>query len=98
MKREFDGYDVCNWCAIAIILIMIFAGFINSITKCNRVESTSSPTPVEEMKVIDSLSKDNEKLVIEVNNLDSIKNVKTIEVKSLDNDSTLKLFYELISR
>ena len=42
------------------------------------------------------LQKHNDSLKIEVNNLDSIKNAKVIEVKTLDNDSTIKLFYKLI--
>ena len=42
------------------------------------------------------IQKHNDSLRIEVNNLDSIKNAKVIEVKTLDNDSTVKLFYQLI--
>ena len=42
------------------------------------------------------LQKHNDSLKIEVDNLDSIKNAKVIEVKTLDNDSTIKLFYKLI--
>ena len=42
------------------------------------------------------LQKHNDSLRIEVDNLDSIKNAKVIEVQKLDNDSTVKLFYELI--
>lgn len=42
------------------------------------------------------LQKHNDSLRIEVDNLDSIKNAKIIEVKTLDNDSTVKLFYQLI--
>ena len=42
------------------------------------------------------LQKHNDSLKIEVDNLDSIKNAKVIEVQKLDNDSTVKLFYELI--
>ena len=42
------------------------------------------------------LQKYNDSLRIEVDNLDSIKNAKVIEVKTLDNDSTVKLFYKLI--
>lgn len=43
------------------------------------------------------LQKHNDSLKIEVDNLDSIKNAKVIEVQTLDNDSTLKLFYKLVS-
>lgn len=42
------------------------------------------------------LQKHNDSLRIAVDNLDSIKNAKVIEVKTLDNDSTVKLFYQLI--
>lgn len=42
------------------------------------------------------LQKHNDSLRIKVDNLDSIKNAKVIEVKALDNDSTVKLFYQFI--
>ena len=42
------------------------------------------------------LQKHNDSFKLKVNNLDSIKNAKVIEVQKLDNDSTVKLFYELI--
>ena len=42
------------------------------------------------------IQKHNDSLKIKVDNLDSIKNAKVIEVKALDNDSTVKLFYKLI--
>lgn len=42
------------------------------------------------------IQKHNDSLKIKVDNLDSIKNAKVIEVKTLDNDSTIKLFYKLI--
>ena len=54
-------------------------------------------TPVEKNEVIDSLTKINDSIKIKVEHLDSVKNAKVIEVTTLDNDSTLKLFYELVS-
>ena len=54
-------------------------------------------TPVENNEVIDSLTKVNDSIKIKVEHLDSVKNAKVIEVTTLDNDSTLKLFYELVS-
>lgn len=42
------------------------------------------------------IQKHNDSLKIKVDNLDSIKNAKVIEVQTLDNDSTVKLFYQLI--
>ena len=42
------------------------------------------------------LQKHNDSLKFKVNNLDSIKNAKVLEVKVLDDDSTIILFYNLI--
>ena len=42
------------------------------------------------------IEKVNDSIKVEVKQLDSIKNAKVIEVKTLDNDSTIKLFYKLI--
>ena len=42
------------------------------------------------------IQKYNDSLRIKVDNLDSIKNAKVIEVKTLDNDSIIKLFYKHI--
>lgn len=42
------------------------------------------------------IEKVNDSLKIKVNNLDSIKNAKVLEVEVLDDDSTISLFYNLI--
>ena len=70
-----------------LMLLKVLAELVN--------EKTS--TPVEKGR-IDSITKENDKLILEVETLDSIKDVKTIEVKSLSNDSTLRLFYKLIGK
>lgn len=67
------------------VVLYIFIIFKNNNYKDNNTIKSS----VE-------LQKHNDSLRIEVNNLDSIKNAKVIEVKTLDNDSTVKLFYQLI--
>ena len=54
--------------------------------------------PVEEIIKADSIIKVNDSIKIKVEQLDSIKDAKVIEVQTLDNDSTIKLFYELISK
>lgn len=46
---------------------------------------------------IDSLNNKREAIKIKVEKLDSIKDAKVIEVSTLNNDSTLKLFYKLVS-
>ena len=78
---------------IIIVLVIILATVINYLL----FESIQTTSPVESSN-IDSIVKDNDKLIIEVKHLDSIKNAKSIEIKSLDNDSTLRLFYQLIGK
>lgn len=81
--------------AEVFLVICILAVILGAYKSC-RESISQTTSPVEEM-TIDSLTFENNKLIIEVNNLDSIKDVQIIEIKSLDNDSTLKLFYQLIS-
>ena len=45
---------------------------------------------------IDSLIAVNDSIKIKVEKLDSIKDAKVIEVSTLDDDSTVKLFYKLV--
>lgn len=78
---------------IIVILVIILAIVLNYLLFKN-IQTTS---PVESSN-IDSIVKDNDKLIIDVKHLDSIKNAKSIEIKSLDNDSTLRLFYQLIGK
>lgn len=76
---------------ISAIIICIIASFI--IAKSYYHSKTDNNNIV----ISDiEIQKHNDSLRIEVNNLDSIKNAKVIEVKTLDNDSTVKLFYQLI--
>ena len=60
-------------------------------------EKHNISTPVENIAKIDSLTTINDSIKIKVEKLDSIKDAKVIEVSTLDNDSTLKLFYKLVS-
>lgn len=53
--------------------------------------------PAENLNINDSIIAVNDSIKIKVEKLDSIKNAKVIEVSTFDNDSTLKLFYELVS-
>lgn len=85
-----------DWFTKFLLIVCIIVVVLGGIKACCGEDKTSSP--VEEHQRIDSLKIDNSKLILEVETLDSIKNVKTVEVKSLDNDSTLRLFYELIRK
>ena len=72
---------------------MFFVFGISAIATISLMYNKKTYTVVEQNVEI---QKHNDSLRIEVNNLDSIKNAKVIEVKTLDNDSTIKLFYQLI--
>lgn len=72
---------------------MFFVFGISAIAIISLIDNKKTYTVVEQNVEI---QKHNDSLKIEVGNLDSIKNAKVIEVKTLDNDSTVKLFYQLI--
>lgn len=72
---------------------MFFVFGISAIAIISLIDNKKTYTIVEQNVEI---QKHNDSLRIEVDNLDSIKNAKVIEVKTLDNDSTIKLFYQLI--
>ena len=80
---------------ILITLIIFSIGYVIGYF-VHKVNSTIS-SPVEIIS-IDSLKNTNKDIYNKIKQLDSIKNEKVIEVKSLDNDSTLRLFYQLIGK
>lgn len=88
--KRINDITVVEIVIMLLIILMIVVNYL-------PFKSTPTTSPVESSK-IDSITKDNNKLIIEVEHLDSIKNAKSIEIKNLDNDSTLKLFYQLISK
>ncbi len=78
------------------IVIILFVGYIIG-TLITLIVQRNNNICVENNTVIDSLITVNDSIKIKVEKLDSIKDAKVIEVSTLDNDSTLKLFYELVS-
>lgn len=79
---------------LGIIITIVVLMVVGNIFK------TNVKTPVEEnttTAVIDSLIKNNDSLKIEVNTLEHEKETKVVEVYNLSNDSTIKLFYKLVS-
>lgn len=79
-------------CLISSLIIICLAV---AILYDKHINHNSSP--VEEINKIDSVKFENNKLTTEINILDSIKNNKVNDVTKLNNDSTIKLFYKLIS-
>lgn len=86
--------DVMDTIAGTFLFIALVCCIVGLFGLCNKRSITS---PVEKSIAIDSLITTNDSIKLQVNKLDSIKDVKVIEVRSLDNDSTIKLFYELVS-
>ena len=93
--EDFEEVVVDAFSYIVIATIVLFIIIIGGISIYNNYikDDNTSKNIIEH---VDSIKKENDKLIIEVNNLDSIKNAEIIEVKNLDNDSTVKLFYKLI--
>ena len=81
------------------ITFMICCGisFALGVLICISYEKHNISTPVENNTIIDSLTTINDSIKIKVEKLDSIKDAKVIEVGTFNNDSTLKLFYKLVS-
>lgn len=79
-----------------LIVICIIIGFVAGVMTLYKYECNTR-TLIDNNVSIDSLTTINDSIKIKVEHLDSIKNAKVIEVKALDNDSTLKLFYKLVS-
>ena len=76
-------------CIIFVVLIVALCASIAICDYHRKKNNNIIETDIE-------LQKHNDSLRIAVDNLDSIKNAKVIEVKTLNNDSTVKLFYKLI--
>lgn len=98
MYNSNDPEEFLISCLTSILIaLVILAGIIfSSIAIYKRCIEDKNIVTSSTIEYVDSIKKENDKLILEVNNLDSLKNAKIIEVKSLDNDSTVKLFYKLI--
>lgn len=81
--------------SFGVILLAIIGNGI--ITKsCNRI--TTEIEIAIDNKLADSLKKENTIISEEIKTIDSISHEEVENVKKLDNDSTLKLFYKLIGK
>ena len=85
-----------NLKSICLMLLLIISVACGSILLYELINNFDNNSPVEERK-IDSLVTINDSIKLKVESLDSIKHAKVIEVIGLNNDSTVKLFYELVS-
>ena len=81
--------EFCKGIFVIVIIIISIVCVIN-ITKYYHTKNNNI------IKQDIELQKHNDSLKFKVNNLDSIKNAKVLEVEILDDDSTINLFYNLI--
>ena len=93
--KKIDLNKLSKLDIILITLIIFSIGYVIGYF-VHKANSTIS-SPVEIIR-IDSLNNTNKDIYNKIKQLDSIKNEKVIEVKNLDNDSTLRLFYQLIGK
>lgn len=71
----------------ALIIIALFTG---------KNENVDKAFIKNNKEIIKQKTKENDSLKIEISNIEKIKDAKVIEVTTLDNDSTIKLFYKLV--
>lgn len=90
IKKFFVGLCYIAGCYLVILGLVITY-------KYSKKLIDNEDTVKENVILTDSIIKVNDSIKIKVEHIDSIKNAKVIEVQTLDNDSTLKLFYKLVS-
>ena len=85
-----EGFDeFCKGIFLTIIIVISIVCAVNITKYYNKKNNNIIEQDIE-------LQKHNDSLKFKVNNLDSIKNAKVLEVEVLDDDSTISLFYNLI--
>ena len=86
-----------NWLdKFSLIVMCVIIGFVAGVITHHKYECNTS-THVEKNVSIDSLTAVNDSIKLKVEQLERKKNAKVIEVSTLNNDSSLKLFFELVS-
>ena len=90
IKKFFIGLCYSAGCYLVVLAVVIIYNYSRKIINNEDIVK-------ENVTIADSIIKVNDSIKIKVEHLDSIKNAKVIEVQTLDNDSTLKLFYKLVS-
>ena len=90
IKNFFIGLCYSAGCYLVVLAVFVIYNYSRKIIN-------NEDTVKENVTISDSIIKVNDSIKIKVEHLDSIKNAKVIEVQTLDNDSTLKLFYKLVS-
>ena len=85
-----EGFDkFCKGIFVVVIIVISIVCAVNITKYYHKKNNNIIEKDIE-------LQKHNDSLKLKVNNLDSIKNAKVLEVEVLDDDSTISLFYNLI--
>lgn len=75
---------------LTVVLILVLTGIIFKAEKDTDVIIKNAELD------IDDKIKANDSIKLEIENINKIKDAEIIEISSLDNDSTVKLFYKLV--
>ena len=75
---------------LTVVLILVLAGIIFKAEKDTDIIIKNAELD------IDDKIKANDSIKLEIENINKIKDAEVIEISSLDNDSTVKLFYKLV--
>ena len=89
MNVGFDGFVKVVGCIIVLLICIII--FLVVANHCDNKQINKDNTTIEKTNY------SNDSLRIELKHIDKDKNEKIIEVKGLNNDSTYKLFKQLIA-
>jgi hypothetical protein len=89
MRDSFDGIiTICGSIVVIIASTLLLSNMTNG---CDNKQIKKDNTTIEKTNY------SNDSLRIELKHIDKDKNEKIIEVKGLNNDSTYKLFKQLIA-
>lgn len=75
---------------LTVVFILVLAGII-----LKQEKDTDINIKKAELDIDDKI-KSNDSIKLEIENINKIKDAEVIEISSLDNDSTIKLFYKLV--
>lgn len=75
---------------LTVVLILVLIAIIFKVEKDNDIIINKAELD------IDDKIKTNDSIKLEIENINKIKDAEVIEISSLDNDSTVKLFYKLV--
>lgn len=75
---------------LTVVFILVLAGIIFKQEKDTDIDIKKAELD------IDDKIKSNDSIKLEIENINKIKDAEIIEISSLDNDSTIKLFYKLV--